>query len=249
MHAAIELSNMRLTHVHTDSDILGGLVYLESAKLRHVLFDDTQSPNFLDGLTTLELGLLYQNLTGVPFPPTLDDLAKREALAQRIEGVAVVKVNAEELAEQITAVFDELEAPILSAIQYRYVPGARVPRVLDDGLFPLTTAPASAEQLTQAATAAPQRRALRSAAPVAAPAAKPAAPARTGGAVRRGSVAQVIIAHAEKVWEAAGKPTDVDVVLKLRAQMYEDLLSEHGIKKSTSSTTLGGWMKTRLASN
>ncbi|QQK88566.1 hypothetical protein, partial [Vibrio phage PH669] len=52
---------------------------------------------------------------------------------------------------------------------------------------------------------------------------------------------------ADQAWEAAGKPTDVSVVLKLRKQWMNDW-EAIGIKKTTASSTLGAWQKSRLVS-
>lgn len=49
------------------------------------------------------------------------------------------------------------------------------------------------------------------------------------------------------MWEQAGKPADLKVVLELRKQIMIVLENEHSIKKTTSSTALGDWQKTRLS--
>jgi hypothetical protein len=233
MHCAIEMTELRLTHFHPIADVVGGLVYLESAKLKHVRFDDTFSPNFLDSLTTLELDKLYLNTTGLPFPPSLDDLARRDALATLIEGLTPQVVDRDELAAQIDAVSDQLEAPVSTATQFKYVLGARVPRELDGGLFPI-------------AALAPQRRSARSASTVpAAQAKRTARPPSERSTVPSGGSRPAIWAHADKVWEAAGKPMNPAEVLVLRKRMMIEL-EEQGIKKTTSSTALGDWMKQRL---
>lgn len=52
---------------------------------------------------------------------------------------------------------------------------------------------------------------------------------------------------ADKMWDAAGKPTDPKLVLKLRKQIMNELEQNYSIKKTTSSTSLGGWQKSRLS--
>jgi hypothetical protein len=246
MHCAIEMTELRLTHFHPIADVVGGLVYLESAKLKHVRFDDTFSPNFLDSLTTLELDKLCLNTTGLPFPPSLDDLARRDALATLIEGLTPQVVDRDELAAQIDAVSDQLEAPVSTATQFKYVLGARVPRELDGGLFPIAAPPRNAEQLAESAQLAPQRRSARSASTVpAAQAKRTARPPSERSTVPSGGSRPAIWAHADKVWEAAGKPMNPAEVLVLRKRMMIEL-EEQGIKKTTSSTALGDWMKQRL---
>ena len=65
------------------------------------------------------------------------------------------------------------------------------------------------------------------------------APARTAG------VRGVIWDHADKVWEAAGKPTNKGVVMALRKQMMTEL-EGMGVKRTSSSNELGNWMKARV---
>lgn len=52
--------------------------------------------------------------------------------------------------------------------------------------------------------------------------------------------------RADELWAAAGSPKDPKVVLKLRKEWMVTLEGE-GIKKTTSSSELGQWMKARLA--
>jgi hypothetical protein len=245
MRVAIEMNELRVTHVHTDAEILSGLVYLECAKLECVIFDNTESDKFLDGLTTLELNKLYNNMTGKDFPPAFDDLMRRDALASVFETLQPQKAKMDELEAQIEAVLDNLEAPPATAIQFKYVYGARVPRILEDGLFPLSVAPATSEQLMQAQQSAAQRRKLRPATLVAPAMPKRAQRPAAGPRTPTGGARPVIFVHADRVWEEAGKPTNKQIVLELRKRMMVEL-EEKGIKKTTSSTALGDWMKQRL---
>lgn len=66
---------------------------------------------------------------------------------------------------------------------------------------------------------------------------EPAAP-------RDGSNTELIWNKADELWEAAGKPTDKSVVLKLRRDIMIALESL-GVKKTTSSTALGKWHLSR----
>lgn len=52
--------------------------------------------------------------------------------------------------------------------------------------------------------------------------------------------------EADRIWKDAGSPKDPSVVVKLRKDMMDLLEQKHGIKRTTSSTTLGQWMKDRL---
>ncbi len=72
----------------------------------------------------------------------------------------------------------------------------------------------------------------------------PVEPCKVGN---RGAVRDQIWAVGDAIWEAAGKPTDKKVVLKLRKVAMEQLEKEFGVKVTTSSNELGNWMKARLA--
>ena len=51
---------------------------------------------------------------------------------------------------------------------------------------------------------------------------------------------------ADREWEAAGKPNDVSVVLKLRKEVMNILEKDHAVKRTTSSNELGAWQKARV---
>lgn len=63
----------------------------------------------------------------------------------------------------------------------------------------------------------------------------------------KGAVRDQVWAVADELWEAAGKPMDQKVVMKLRRVMMQKLESEFDVKLTTSSNELGNWMKARLA--
>lgn len=248
MKVAIDLDTMRVLHAHRVHDIVHWLVMLESPNSAHVLFDDTERAAFLDGMTTLDLTLLHRNLTGTEFPPGWDDLQRREAIASVVNSIKPRLVDDAELEAQIEAVLREIQQPVGKAPQFRYVLGAKLPKREDGGLFPLKAAPLDPKGLAAAAQLAAQRRTLRAATPAPAPATPRPAPAqRRAPVASSGGSRPVIWAVADKVWEEAGKPKVVPVVLELRKRMMAILEDEHGVKRSTSSTALGVWMKERLA--
>lgn len=51
---------------------------------------------------------------------------------------------------------------------------------------------------------------------------------------------------ADKMWEQVGSPKDLKEVLKLRRKIMDELEQNYSIKKTTSSTALGGWQKARV---
>lgn len=242
MHIALDLDTLRVTHYHRVPYIRDGLVHLECAAMKNVLMDNTESPHFFDGLTHTQLDHIYTNTTASKFPSDFDEASKRAALAEVFEQLAVPTVVESELDAQIEAMAEFLEAPIGEAVQLRYVKGANVPEVLDGGLFPVSAKPLPAARLALLAQGSAQRMLERApyippAPAQRAPAGKPAPP--------RGGARAIIWAHADKVWEAAGKPMQKDEVLVLRKRMMVEL-EEQGIPKTTSSTALGDWMKVRI---
>jgi hypothetical protein len=51
--------------------------------------------------------------------------------------------------------------------------------------------------------------------------------------------------RAEELWAAAGSPKDTALVLKLR-RGWMDLMEKEGIKRTTASSEMGQWWKTKL---
>lgn len=244
MRVAIDMDKMRVIHVHRVQEILHGLVFLEANNVKSVLFDDTERTGFLSTLTTLELTLLLRNLTGQEFPPQYDDLARREAISEAVGKLKARLVDERELELQIEAVRDRLELPVGKAPQFRYVLGAKVPKIEDGGLEALAAPKLADATFAAAVQQAPQRRTAPAApTPAATPAPRPApaqrAPRPAGG------VRPVVWAHADAAWEAAGKPRDSATVLALRKKWMSEL-EEKGIKKTSSSTSLGEWQKERI---
>lgn len=64
-------------------------------------------------------------------------------------------------------------------------------------------------------------------------------------APRASGTRDVIFEVADGMWEDAGKPTDPKVVLALRKEIM-NALEQQGVKRNTSSNTLGVWQKERI---
>lgn len=77
------------------------------------------------------------------------------------------------------------------------------------------------------------------------PVANTVAPAKIPSAPRSGNRV-TIFEVADRMWNEAGSPKDTSAVLQLRKTIMADLETNHGIKKTTSSTALGEWQKVRL---
>lgn len=239
MFVSIDMEGLRVLHAHTDQDAVWGLVYIECADLNHIRVDSTERPHFLSSLSHLELKMLYQNITGVALP-WADELALREAVGAACECLTPRQVRMSEIDAQIEFVAPDVEA---GRKAYKYVYGSNRAAERRE-LFPLKGSPLSTERLALAQQA-PQRYLPPSApAPPAAPVSRPQGP-RFAPPAKAGTVRPKIWAVADRMWEAAGRPTDKSVVLNLRRQMMT-ALEEEGIKKTSSSNELGNWMKDRV---
>ncbi len=71
------------------------------------------------------------------------------------------------------------------------------------------------------------------------------APAKVASAPRQGNRV-TIFEVADRMWNGAGSPRDISTVLQLRKTVMAELETNHGIKRTTSSTALGDWQKLRL---
>lgn len=62
-------------------------------------------------------------------------------------------------------------------------------------------------------------------------------------APRTSGVRDTIHTVATAMWEAAGKPSDIPSILKLRKEIMVELEAKHEVKRNTSSNELGNWQK------
>lgn len=242
MRVAIDTVEMRVTHLHPDTDYIHALVYLEGNRLREITFDSTGRPEFLHWLAETDLRRLYLNMTGAQFPAAMLEPEMRQVLADVFDNTPPRQVSLTEIEAQIEFVKDRLGT---GTEQFLYVYGSRRPQLRDEGLFPLRCAPASAGVLA----AAPQRAQQQRSAPAApTAAANPAPRAQRPPIAPRaaaGSIRPQVWAEADRMWTEAGKPMDKAVVLELRKKIME-VLEGRGIKRTSSSNMLGDWMKDRL---
>lgn len=123
-------------------------------------------------------------------------------------------------------------------------PGQReLRRIKGDEFLGVHTCESACEQFLDGAAVLPAQRVVTQRPEGSAPVRS----SRIAGAPRQHSVRPVIWAAADEMWEAAGKPRDIKVVIALR-QKIMTALEDKGVKRTSSSTELGNWMKTRLAS-
>lgn len=241
MLVAVEMNTLKVTHVHHSDIIIGALGVIEAGPAPYdLLFDNTANRSFLFGLTTLELETLYRNLTGSQLSAS-NDLARRQAIASVVNNIVPRDATLDEALSQMEYVQEN------PGQVYRYVRGSTIPAIPQANLWPVKGVHLTANELQKAELEAPQRLVVREA-PSAAdePKRAPSRPASGGVSNPTGGSRPAIWAHADKQWEAAGKPRAEADVLRLR-KVWMVELEEQGIKKSTSSTALGDWMKKRLS--
>jgi hypothetical protein len=214
----------------------------------HVVITAADHPDYFNTFTDLELKLLYKHTTGFDHTGY-----SRPALLQIISDLAmrlpVLECNLLELQAQVNAI------PAGTDEIYRYVRGSTRPGTQNE-LFTVPAAKLPAQPETEATaqsrSAAPLVGALGPLAGATAadrghggtnPAPRPrAAPS----SLPRGGTRETIWAEADKQWEAAGKPTEQSVILKLRKEIM-NVLEAQGVKRTSSSNELGNWQKFRLS--
>ncbi len=239
MYVSINMDTLQFLHKHHDQFVLNCLSFLEAPN-HSIRNENTNSENFLIGMTPLEVRMLYKNTTGEDVTGS-DDQVLRQMLAMiAVERMAPTLALLEEVEAQVKHVEDDL----YNGIPWKYSIGSKVPAQPIE-LFPLRCKPLDVVETQKAAQLAPQQRAKRGA---------PVAPLRTESVAaaspalkqRASSVRPQIWSLADSMWEAAGKPTDKAVVLELRKKMMAELEEKHNVKKTSSSNELGNWMKARL---
>ena len=239
MFVSVDMDTLQFLHKHHDQEVLSGLSFLE-APHHSVRNENTNSENFLIGMTPLEIRMLYKNTTGEDLTGS-DDQILREMLAIVVnDHMPPTLALAAEVEAQVAAVEDDL----YKGIPWKYALGAKVPAKSID-LFPFHCKTLDAVDKHKASQQAPQRRAKREAPKPPTPTAPAPSPC-PALKQRASSVRPQIWAVADEMWVAAGSPKEVAAVLALRKQMMGVLEEKHGIKKTSSSNELGNWMKARL---
>lgn len=251
MYVAIDRESMGFLWAHPSYEVLLDMAHLEADTAVHVV--SLEKPLYykpFSGFTDLELRLLYENTTGEKYPGRSYDLLQAVmcGLALRLP---VLDVNVNCLRTQAACVTEEYVG------LYKYVPGARQPRLVEDGLFGVPPKrvprsqneedlaaqgkllPAEPAPVPKFAAVGPDRPAARTSAPARSRAAGVAAPPR-------GSTRETIWSCADRMWEEAGKPSTPGLVLALRKKIM-DQLEQDGVKRTSSSNELGQWQKVRLA--
>lgn len=248
MYVAIDIDKMRVVGVHRVQDILHGLMQLEAANVKNLRFENSDSEYFLAGLKVLQMQLLFTSVTGEQ-GLALTHMERRALITVAINAMKPMLVDDQELDKQISAVENQLKLGPGKVPFYRYALGSRTPKTVEDVFvrgMQLT------DDLRSAAKGAAQRllpmpAAGVPAAPVAGTVRQKTGVPRPAGGEPTGGVAGEIWMVADKMWKEAGSPPDTKTVLALRMTMMVVLETEHDIKRTTASNTLGQWMKARLS--
>ncbi len=236
MHILIDLERMVAVYKHPNPGVLDALATIELSH-RATLLTHMEDVSTVERFTDFELQKLYTNLTGDKLPGYLrpQNLSMVFDALKRLPVAQVVPM--EVFAQAATIKSDDDEC-------YRYVKGSTRPALLQE-LWdppPITTTPSNPSVQApprSAAAAAPAPDPVR--APATPRAAAPRAPRGEGGAKT-----SIIWQVTDELWQTAGSPTDIKTVLGIRKQAMDKLEKEHGVKRTTSSSSLAGWQKDRL---
>ena len=229
MFVLVDRRDLRFCHKHRDHRVINALAHIELVHCRTTIFQIDSVSTFPD-LTGMELRILYKATTGHKFEG-FSDFHLRELILGAARALPESDVVVPEVLAQASCIKDNDRG------FYKYVKGTRKPMELGD-LFDVpalvTTVGQAGARAAQVEPTVPD--------PV-------AASTNTAPSAPRGGNRGIIFEVADKIWNAAGAPKDLSVVLQLRRQIMSELETGHGIKKTTSSTALGEWQKVRLNCN
>lgn len=224
---------------HPDLYVAANLAWIEVPHPNSV-FLTSLDHSFLRGFTDLELMILYKHTVGEVAMCYGDRL--RQVLFDIADRIPVREVNAFEVDLQAGQVPEQRSDRYLYA--FGQTKPARQMQMFEHPKVEMEKAPNENEIAARAPLRAPVP-------PPPAPGTTPAASAsaqRSAAprAPRQHGVREIVWGVADRLWEAAGKPSDLPTVLKLRREMMAVLEKDHAVKKTTSSNELGAWQKTRL---
>lgn len=239
MYILIDRDQMKITHKHRDRRTLNFLSWIECTNSGLVM--DLSSVKPLLDFTPAELRLLYQNATDGELKGYANTLAQVVlAMARRLPET---ECNPDEVKAQADTINDGDKSI------YSYLPGSMVPSK-HEGLFAADSLRAQRVASEEAAAiSAPVSHVFGGTASASSGANTQGAPSETRApsAPKPGGTREVIFRVADEMWSVAGSPMNKNIVLELRKRMMQELESNHGVKKTTSSTALGDWQKSRVA--
>lgn len=223
MFVSIDMQNLNILHKHPKTSVLFNLAHIEVPK-SFVKITDTVAA--VRGLTELEKKMMVRKYA----PDKLHE-NHEDVLCGYIDAMPVVDVDEEEV---------KLQASVIRPTDnhaYKYVKGAILKR----------KQPASPPPLTPQAqnTTAPTHTLTTQQTPVITQIEQSEQYRQMTLKTRSSGVRDAIWDKADEMWEAAGKPTDLTTVLKLRKEIM-NALEDDGIKRNSASNELGKWQKQRL---
>lgn len=241
MYILINTDEMTFVEKHESLEVITNLAWLSLRNTAYDIFPIDDASGFA-WYTDLDLKTLYRNTVNLDWPHEKRNALKQVLfdIAQRLSVSVVNPVEVEAQAERIAENDEQL---------YTYVRGSRYPapvEVLSGGLF------VKPDQESENAALSGKTPALK---PVKKPLPLPTESDRLVSATptkgekqngpKRGTAKAIIWETADRMWEQAGKPTEKSEVLKLRKTIMDELEKE-AIKRSSSSSELGVWHKTRI---
>lgn len=248
MYVGIDRDNLRFLSKHTVYSIVSNVSWIEAPPRITLVVTQLGHPSFLRDFTDFELQLLYKNTTGIEPRGYYRD-AMRAVLLELAERLPMTDADEREARIQAQCL------PPDDDRTYKYVKGALHPAVIPSLMPALSADRNENEEVIAAAVrlgpADSQKDPLTNTAartrsrPSAAPRGQKNTP-RVPGVPRPGSVSEKIWVVADRMWEAAGKPTEKASVLALRKQMMDVLEKDYSIKRTSSSNELGNWSKARI---
>lgn len=240
MYVLVDRQLMAITHKHHDRAVLADLSWIEcvnagaTVPLSNVRVWQTE-------FTATELKKIYHNATGAELKGYGTGLA--QAVFEMARRLPESVVKAEEARAQRLCIMDGDKAC------YQYAPGQMTP-MQHVGLFEppaLKCERVEAEELRAASTAAHYTPAPGGGTGPEGTRVNGAVTTPHAAAPRAGGTRETIFRVADEMWAQLNNTTDIKKVLEMRKQCMTVLESDHGIKKTTSSTALGDWQKQRLS--
>jgi len=236
MYISIDIEKLKFLHKHPDYKVVCNLDFICGA-IQKTHVGPVERGIIFSHLTMHEMSVLYKNMTGETAPKT--DLNLCLLVSELAELFPVTIVDPFEA--EVQANYLEKVNPLIEP-GYIYVYGAKLPKRVDDFLFP-TLAPLTNHQQLEAITkhnaALVQRaRVVAAATPTPTPSEQPAQPratARTTASRPRSGVCK-------QIWEVLDQERAKLGEQPSRARIKE-LASQYGWKPSTASVQSAAWRK------
>jgi len=250
MYIVINRDTMVLLHKHSDPEVLANIAWIECNTCPYYIFDLENAQGF-QSFTDLELNLLFKNITNMHNEGVMDEIyrLKRKQIIQviydlclRIPESNIDALEVEVQAESIQEGDDR---------KWLYVRGAKHPAQQQD-LFKHTCKHSefnnSELQNVKAGKLPALERKLQARTGATGhdqPVTNSSTAGNTVKGPKRGTNKAIIWSVADELWEKAGKPTNKMDILAVRKEVMNKLEKEEGIKRTSASSELANWHKTK----